>query len=262
MSLLRAINSDFLQATRQLQADLIQAGSIQTPSVLTEDLLTGSWGVGVLEVPVSTPAGSTVAVLPTTTAVVSLSANNYNLQFNAAELTVGRVIYGINKGAGVITFTALVPGSITFIDNNGDQVTGAVGLKGATVSFVVTQSDGTNATLQSTGGSYGGSPIQEIGASATTATFGLSTTTVVSRATGALSLEFFPPYLGLGRRIVITQTGAGTCSLTNASGTTVTFLDAATGSSYNPSLNQGESSTFVVMEYTATTATLQELFSV
>jgi hypothetical protein len=260
MSLLREISANFGGFSNQLDANVVHASKTTT----------GSFGLGVLVVPATQTAGSTVAIDPETTCVVTLSNQNYNIEFNAAECYVGRIIQGINKGQGAVTFVEAAPNTITFVDNAGFSVTSSstipvIAYTGAYATFICTEADGETATLQTLMGSYGGNPVLSLGASATTATITVSTHTIISSTSGPATVDFVPLFLnddGLpGRIINVTQVGGSTGSVTlqQAPGNTVTFLSLATGLSYVPTITAGTTSTFVVVSGTPTSVVLRQL---
>ena len=253
-------------ATEAARTFVQASHSVVNASLNVDQLQTGTYGLGVLVVPADQAAGSTVPIDADTTCVITLSNQNFNIQFSAAECYVGRVIQGINKGQGICTFTEAEPGSITFVDNAGFSYTSSTttlaAFTGAFAYFVCTEANGTTATLQTLFGTYGGSPVLEVAPSATTATVIPATTSIRSISTATANVTFVPLFLhddGLpGRKISVTQVGGTTGSL-NLVGTGVTFLNLTAGASFSPTVTAGNTLEFVVVSGTPTTVVLQQV---
>jgi hypothetical protein len=248
----------------------VQASHVVNSAVLdTVQLTTGSFGEGILFVPQDQEEDSTVIIPANVTNVITASDQDYNLQFSAAECFVGRIIQGMNKGAGVVTFVEAVPNTITFVDNGGFAVTSATAslqaFRNANAMFVCTQANGTTATLQTLDGTYGGNPVLSIGASDTLAYIGISTTSIVSSASAAATVVIIPFYLnnnGLpGRRLQVTQQGGttGSVSFAAAPNTSVTFKSLATGLAFAPLITPGSTMNFIVESGTPTSVVLQQI---
>jgi hypothetical protein len=258
MSLLREVAANFGQFNHELLANAVEATKVST----------GSFGWGVQVVPATQADGSTVPFAKDTTAFITLSDQNFNIEFSAADCYVGRVITGINKGLGAATFVEAEPNTITFVDNGGFAITPAtstipvIAYQGAFATFVCTEANGTTATLQTIMGTYGGNPVLTMTSSAT---IEISTHTVISQSAAPAILTMVPLFLqddGLpGRRLSFTQAGgsAGTLSLAAAPGTTLTLLSLATGLAFNPVIAAGTTLNFVVVSGTLTSVVLQQV---
>jgi hypothetical protein len=254
MSLLREANANFGGFTNEVNANVALFGKTTTES----------FGLGVLVVPANQPGGSTVTIDADTTCVVTLSNEDYNIEFDAAEFYEGRIIQGINKGEGAVTFVEAVPNTITFLDNAGSVINTSMG-RGANATFICTQANGETATLQTLQGTYGGSPVLEVAPSDVAATIGLTTTSILSTSAGAATVTMVPLYLsddGLpGRLMDFSQAGGttGSLSFVAAPDTTVTFLRLSTGLPFSPVVTAGTTLSFVVISVTPTSAVLQQI---
>jgi hypothetical protein len=261
MSLLREVSADFGQLSNEVVANTMELTTLST----------GALGYGVQVVPAPQAAGSTVPFLKDTTAMITLSNQNFNIQFSAADCFVGRIITGINKGQGVATFIEAVPGTITFVDNGGFSVVPSTSpvpvtaYPGAFATFVCTEANGTTAVLQTTMGHYGGNPVLTIPAATTSAIINTSTETVISQTSAPCTLAIVPLYLqgdGLpGLLLSFTQVGGTTGSLTlvAAPGTTLTLLSLASGLPFNPVIAPGSTFNFVVVSGTLSSVVLQQV---
>lgn len=244
------------------------ANVLVSDSLNASDVSTGSFGWGVQVVPSTQAAGSTVAFEKDTTAMITLSNQNFNIQFSAADCYVGRVITGINKGLGAATFVEAVPNTITFVDNGGFSIVPAtstipvIAYQGAFATFVCTEANGTTATLQTIMGTYGGNPVLSMTSSTT---INISTHTVLCSSSAPAVLTIVPLFLqddGLpGRRLSFTQVGGsgGSLTLAAAPGTALTLLSLATGLSFNPVIAPGTTLNFVVVGGSPTSVILQQV---
>lgn len=252
MSLLRELAANFGQITSVLTAQNFEAAAAFADSL----------GGLVLNIP-AVPEETSVTMPAALTSFVSASTVPVTVVFDPANMFVGRLIFGVQRGSGSVTFSAVDGVDLTIYDASGGTLplNSPSIYQGGCGIMICVEKTATSLVMQGCGVNFGQTPVAVVPAGHTgNYVVPPGVRFVVSRATTPYNLLLNPSNnCPPGATLNIINTANATITLGAQSGT-VTFI-AQNGSSFTPAVNFNASWQFVVIEHTPGTCVLQAVYN-